>query len=98
MDIATTFNEFSQGQNLDTNPFQQEDGTLYLRYDGLIIQNSVDGDGVQIGFVWRGEPRVWLPLPRVRIADNNAINLNGIEGRQKIGVESANDIDFIEPA
>jgi len=86
MTIEHTFNEFAEGKNLDTNPFQQEDGTLYLRYDGLQIRNNDEG-GVSVGFDWKGETPVWLPMPQVRIENNAIINIQGIEGRQKIDVE-----------
>lgn len=43
MTIEHTFNEFAEGKNLNTNPFQQEDGKLYLRYDGLQIRNNDAG-------------------------------------------------------
>ena len=86
MSIDQTFNEFTAGKNLDTNPFYQEDGTLYLRYDGIVIKNNDEG-GVSIGFVWQGETPIFLPLPGVRIEQNNVINLQGIEGRQRIDVQ-----------
>jgi len=87
MSIGQAFNEFVEGKNLDTNPFRQENDVLYLHYDGLVIQNN-DAGGVSIGFNWKGETKVWLPMETVRIEDNAIINLQGIEGRQKIDIAS----------
>ena len=73
------------GMDKDTNPFFQERGTTYLRFDSIRLENATDVfGGINAVYRWRGHDVVTIRAEGARMEDLNVLTLSGIEGRMMV--------------
>ena len=78
----------SSNEGDETNPIVYDKGSSYLRFDGIVIRNDCGKflSGVDVVFMWQGTETATVSVQGVRIENNSAITITGVEGRQKIHV------------
>lgn len=72
----------------EDNPFINDDGRTFARYDAIDFRNAEDGfGGVIASFNWLGKTVFTLRTEGDRLIDGSAISLSGVKGMMEVTVE-----------
>lgn len=74
-------------QNEEENPFYLDTDGYLLRFNEIMIQNSVDHPGdLEACFKWHGKVTAILIRENVQITTKDSISIMGIRGSQRVDI------------